>query len=518
MSLRAKQSNLPTPVNHSVIASEAKQSESWVITMLTSIYHSKSKSFLSYCLFFLLGAATASLVEIQIPNVCFYTAIFVFITFLIIFWKSQITLFFLVCSICFVFGLFRYQIALPVGKNHIKQYANRTVEVIAVIDAEPDIRTDGIRYIAHISKTYAGNIYIKMPLYPRYGYGDELRLQCHIEIPEPIEEFRYDMYLARYGVFAICRQPFVIETVGQQGNIFLDALYRLKELVAGQITLLWHEPRASFMAGLLYGYRGGLGELNELFSLTGTTHIIAISGYNISIVSTILLTICLQLLIPRKKAFWLIVFGIGIFVIFAGLSASVVRAGIMGSFVLLATQVGSRSNILNVMVLTAAVMTLHNPFILIWDAGFQLSFLSTLGLVYVSPHIEPFFAFLPETFGLKESIVATLSATISTLPLILSQFGRLSVVALPVNILILWIIPFLMALGFFAVTVSFVFFPLGQAIAWVAWAGLQYIILIVSWFAEFSFAAVDITMPTWSMLAAYGFGIIFLYTKNKRII
>ncbi|EKD67808.1 MAG: hypothetical protein ACD_48C00207G0001 [uncultured bacterium] len=299
------------------------------------------------------------------------------------------------------------------------------------------------------------------------------------------------------------------------GNAFFRAILGLKEVVAERISKLWHEPYASFVAGLLYGYRGGLGELNELFSRTGVTHIVAISGYNITLIATLLITFCLHLYIPRKKAFWIVVCGIIVFLIFAGLSASVVRAGIMGILVLIAKQMGRSSRIGNVLVFTAVIMTAHNPFILIYDAGFQLSFLSTVGLVYLAPKIEPWFSRVPKVLGLQESVVATLSATFITLPLILFQFGRLSLVSLPVNMLILWIIPFIMMLGFFAVVVSLVFLPLAHILSWIAWGGMMYIVSIVRWFAELSFAAVDIRVPVWGMSIMYVFLIWFIFRKKS---
>jgi len=401
------------------------------------------------------------------------------------------------------------------------------MELVGYVSAEPDVRMDGVRYIVAVDKqlttnnpafgrdpvqakhwrdkqNISGRVYVKSGLYPRYSYGDRLQLVgCQLEAPEPVEDFAYDKYLARYSVFSICSGA-KIEKIGiDGGNALFRGILWLKEAVAGRINTLWHEPYASFMAGLLYGYRGGLGQLNELFSRTGVTHIVAISGYNITLIATLLITFCISLAIPRKKAFWIVVFGIIVFLIFAGLSASVVRAGIMGILVLIAKQMGRTSRIGNVLMFTAVIMTLQNPFVLIYDAGFQLSFLSTVGLVYLSPKIETWFSCVPKVLGLQESIVATLSATIITLPLILFQFGRLSLVSLPVNMIILWIIPFIMMIGFFAVVVSMLFLPLAHILSWIAWGGMMYIVNIVRWFATLSFAAVDMRVPVWGMVCMY---------------
>ncbi|MFH1947367.1 MAG: ComEC/Rec2 family competence protein [Candidatus Magasanikbacteria bacterium] len=453
-------------------------------------------------------------------------AIFIFITLLIIYWDDKKKRFLVFCLLFFVLGIGRYLLVFPASSENIYNYNDQKVEVTGYVSAEPDIRSDGVRYILKIinqkseiiNEPRKGSIYLKQNLYPRYNYGDKLQLSCIFERPEEFDGFRYDMYLARYGVFTICQEASV-EKIGEgEGNFLFRRIFTLKNVVAERINKLWHEPNASFMAGLLYGYRGGLGELNELFSRTGVTHIVAISGYNISIIATVLITICVQLLIPRKKAFWLITGGIILFVLFAGASASVVRAGIMGIIVLLAKQMGRTSNVGNVMALTAVLMTLQNPLILIWDAGFQLSFVATLGLVYLSPYLQKYFKKIPKSFGLQESVVSTFSAIIATLPLILFQFGRLSIVAPIVNVLILWLIPFIMLFGFLAVLISFIFFPIGEIVAWIALIGLQYITTIVKWFAGLKFSAVDLKI-SWPIMILLYLGLFsWIYKKNNSVI
>jgi competence protein ComEC len=110
-------------------------------------------------------------------------------------------------------------------------------------------------------------------------------------------------------------------------------------------------------------------------------------------------------------------------------------------------------------------------------------------------------------------LVATFSAIIITLPLILFQFGRLSLVAPLANVLILWIIPWLMLFGFLAVLISFMFFPLGQVAAWLAGVGLKYVIILVQWLGGREWSALDIAIPFWAMIAAYA-GLAYLIRKN----
>ena len=464
---------------------------------------------MTFCFCFLLGILLASLLELKLDWVYIYFSLFISISGLILFRENKKFRFSLISLLLIILGLARYQLAFV--KNNVEEGNNN---FLAIVLSEPDVRSDGVRYIVE-DKYNKNKYYFKSTLYPRYDYGDELEINCRLNKPEPSEDFRYDMYLARYGVFAECQNPTIKKISSNGGNIILQGIFSFKKIVSQKINSLWHEPMASFMAGLLYGYRGGLGELNDLFSRTGITHIVAISGYNITIIVSILITICVQLYIPRKKAFWLIVAGIIIFVLFTGASASVVRAGIMGIIVLLSKQMGRMSRIGNVLILTAVVMTIQNPLVLVWDAGFQLSFISTCGLVYLSPLFVQKCKKLPELFGLKESLISTLAAIMATLPLILFQFGRLSIVAPVVNILVLWIIPYLMLIGFLATVFGFIFFPLGQVLAWVSLIGLKYIVLVVKFFAEMPFAAIDLKITWWVMVLLYG-GIIYLIYKSQK--
>jgi len=152
---------------------------------------------------------------------------------------------------------------------------------------------------------------------------------------------------------------------------------------------------------------------------------------------------------------------------------------------------------------------------LVWDVGFQLSFISTLGLIYIVPIIEKYFAKMPEIFGVKESLVTTLGAIVATLPLILYQFNRLSIVSPIVNILILWILPWIMFSGFLVVVLSFVFLPLAQVLSWLAFVMMKYIVVVVTFFANLSFAVIDLKFSLWTMFFSY-FLIIFWVYKNIK--
>ncbi len=477
--------------------------------MVTSLVQSKSKTFLAFCFCFLLGVATFSFGTQRLSSTWVFGVFFLVLFCVPLFFHHKRVRFFLLSFLFFWSGIARVSFALPVHNAETLAFYNgqkRTFE--AQIAEEPDVRTGEVRYIAQVTNFYShtkvhGRVSIKAPLYPRYHYGDTIELTCQLQTPEPIEGFRYDKYLATFRVYSVCTRPLVTLKQSQQGNYFFTKILLAKDALAQKINTLWHEPYASFVGGILYGYRGGLGNLQNDFNRTGVTHIVAVSGFNITLIANIFASLLLSLTIPRKKAFWVTVSAIGIFVLFTGASASVVRAGLMGIIALTARQLGRPSRATNAVVFASVLMCVHNPWVLLFDAGFQLSVLSTLGLMYFSNFFATKFARVPQFLGLRESLSSTCAAILATLPLILFQFGRLSLVAPLVNILILPAIPVAMALSFGATTLGFLYLPCATIVSYLAFFVLKYVVTVVQWFSALSFASVEVQISWWTMILLY---------------
>lgn len=183
-----------------------------------------------------------------------------------------------------------------------------------------------------------------------------------------------------------------------------------------------------------------------------------------------------------------------IFTIFVGASPAVVRACIMGLLAMLALNSNRQTEITLTLVLTAAIMCFYNPKILFHDIGFQLSFLATMGLIYISPLLNPYFRWLPKRLAIRESVLLTISAQIMAMPIILLNFQKLSLVSPLSNLLIAGpTIPMAMLFGFLGTIVSFIYLPLGKVIAYPAFLLLNYIVGIARQTASIPFASVEIT-------------------------
>lgn len=429
-----------------------------------------------------------------------YSAILVAYIFYKIF---SLNYFLLLCF--FLIGLFlgfsRWQY---VNFNQQQQSKNfifaEKIELVGQIVSEVDVRTD--RQLLTLKPNVeennnhnsTGKILITTTLYPSYQYGDILKIRGELKPPVIFPDFDYAAYLERFGIVAVMYYPQIIH-VGQTDS-FYSWLLKIKLKLIDQVNKLLPEPEASFLNGLLWGAKRAIpAVVLEQFNITGTTHIVALSGYNITVLGLIVFFIAPWLGLHRKKAFWLVVFIIILFIFLTGYPASVVRAGIMGILVLVAYRWGGGVKPGILLITSATLMCAINPYILLADVGFQLSFLATIGLIYLTPWLEKFGTFLPLKLGIRESVIATLAAIIMTTPLIIYQFGRFSVVALVVNVLILFVIPLVMAIGFLAVLISLILFPLGQLLAWLSYFGLHYIILVTGFFSKLPFASLLMIKP-----------------------
>ena len=324
-----------------------------------------------------------------------------------------------------------------------------------------------------------------------YEIGDTLEIKGPISRPKNFEEdFDYVNYLKRSGINTVMSFPTVLETEKLKMGFLAGSAVGFKKTVAAvknrferAVNSSIVEPNASYINGILLGSRQNIPDnLKEAFNKTGTTHILAISGYNIMIISWAVL-MGLIFFFKRRTAFWISVVIIILFVILTGASASVVRAAIMGLLFSFAHGYGRLYNQRNSIILAGGIMIFYNPFTLVFDIGFQLSFAAVLGLIYLYPLINQRSDKIPGFGGLKEILFMTLSAQIAVAPLLVYYFGGLSPISLPTNVLILPFIPAAMLFGFLAGIGGMIFAPLGQIIGYAAWAVTTYQIEIVKVFS-----------------------------------
>src|SRR5215216_1078710 len=400
-------------------------------------------------------------------------------------------------------GALRYQISIPqFNAFHIAFYNDRDYDLVitGTLVEPPDYRDNYTNLRLKVSGVDTGDrelpasglLLARVSNNQVFHYGDILRLRGKLKTPPENEDFSYRDYLAAQHIHSYMPTAEVTILPSRGGNLFSRALYALKEKALSNIYRLFPDPESSLMAGILLGVDTGLtNDLQQAFKDTGTAHIIAISGFNISIIAGLFVTFFSKFLGPRRGAL-LAVIGIAFYTILVGADATVVRAALMGSLALFAKQVGRRQFALNTLLAVALLMCLWNP-LYIWDVGFQLSFFATLGLIlYADPFsqfanriITKYFpASATEKFAelFSEFVLLTLAAQVTTIPIMAYHFQRISIVSFIANPFILPPQPAVMILGGLAVLLSYIWLPLGQIAAWIAWPFVVYTIRMVELF------------------------------------
>jgi competence protein ComEC len=402
----------------------------------------------------------------------------------------------------------------------VADFYGRTLSVSGVIFEEPDERPDKtlltVARLQIAGKDISGKIMVFADKYPEFFYGDAINLTGRIQEPAEAEggdKFSYKDYLSRFGIDAVSYYPALEKTGQGRGNPIKLHILEFKKIFLGKLSRLIPEPANGLLAGILVGAKRGMPKrLLDEFAATGTSHIIAVSGFNITVIAQVLDRMLSRF--GRRIAFVLALAGIGLFVVLTGASASVVRAAIMGSLVLLAQNVGRLFLVDNALALTAAIMLLANPKILRFDVGFQLSFLALAGLVYLSPMLEAWFSRCPRWF--KKYSLPTVAAQILTLPVIIYNFDRVSLVAPIVNLLVLPLVPWIMLAGFLTGALGLAVFPAAKILSWPTTMLLSLMIKTIEAGSGLPWAAVKLASGPVFVLVYYAVlaGVLVLYNKR----
>lgn len=482
---------------------------------------------------FLAGTFLGPDMDPRSTRILFYLAACTVVMLSTVFWKNRSVLATSFVLIAFAAGAWHYQSSLPViNDKHVALYNDQgMLEWEGVVVKEPEIRRADIRLVVSArsitvpeDKSVQGRVLLTVPRFPEYKYGDLINVKSELETPFESEEFSYRNYLSVDHIYSVSRYPKSVVLVGHnKANAAMAALLRVKQELKEKIQSIIPEPESALLLGLLVGSRESIPErLKELFEITSMTHIVAISGFNISIITRMVGAIIQKQFGPKVA---LIAGGslVTAFVIFTGASPSVIRAGIMGMLVVMALTLGRSAGTVRTLVLAAALMAALNPSIVRYDVGFQLSCLATLGLLINSDWLSKRMRSIPDVLELRTTAVATISAHIFVLPLLVHYFGRFSLVSLPANLLVLPVIPWTMLFGFISVCLGFVWLPLGYLAGWITWAFLAFEIKMIEWLGDISFASIAVgSIPVTAItvyfiiLAAVSL-IIYERERNSRI-
>jgi competence protein ComEC len=343
-----------------------------------------------------------------------------------------------------------------------------------------------------------------LPRYPAVEPGQRIVVDGALEAPP---DGPYGAYLARIGVAGtIHARTLSVEGSAEGPSV---ALERLRRGAGDALAAAIPEPEAGLAAGIVVGLRDRVDrDLAAAFTTVGASHVVAISGWNIAIVGATVAALAGGL--GRRRRSVVLVGAIVAYVLFAGASASVVRAAAMAGVVLVARETGRAGRAAAALGWAAAILLVVEPS-LVTDAGFQLSSLATAGILAWADRIE---ARLRQVAGgrlpawLAESLGVSLAAQAATLPVVLATFGRLALIAPASNLLIVPLVaPAMAAAGVALVGGAVAVLGGPMIVATIAglpaWVLLTAMCTVVRASAAIPFASVGLEPPA-STVAAVG--------------
>lgn len=423
------------------------------------------------------------------------------------------------CIASFGAALGRYQAVQPsFGPNHIIRVTDRSyVSFIGLVEAPPDLTESNRRLRVRVQQLQglpaSGVVQVYADRNQPIRYGDLVRVRGFPQTPPEFDTFSYRDYLARAEIYTVIYRAEVAVLNSDQGNPILDALFTLRDRSNTLINQLLPSPAAGFLAGILLGEESGISaDINEAFRKTGTSHLIAISGANIAVVVGLLMTIFTRL-VKRRHAVWFAIGGVCLYALFAGASGSVIRAAIMGSLALFAYRTGRVAEGLTATAAAFWFLVIVNPN-WFFDAGLMLSTAGTMGLiVFAGPWARWGMALVEARIArpwlrgivnaLVEIIAIALAAQVAVLPLLLYYFRDYSLVSIAVNIAVAPVQPLIMTAGLVMLAAAHLWLPLGQVLAWVAYAPLTYTLAIIRGVAALPGISFPIELPLIGVLVYY---------------
>lgn len=391
-----------------------------------------------------------------------------------------------------LFGIWHTNNFIENHKSSLINLVGEKVTLTGIIDDEPDVRENLTIYMLFVAE-HGEMVRIFAPHYPKFNYGDEVSVSGKLDKPENFKsengvEFNYIGFLYKDDVYTTMYQPKVILLNSPAfGGGIKGYLFTFKHWLIDNIYKNLPSPHAPLAAGLILGAKQSLGEdLLVRFRKVGLIHVVVLSGYNITIIIEALKRSLVFL--PRIVSFYVSIVCVLMFSVMTGLSATIIRASIMALIVLYADFINKRYAVNRALFLAGVIMIYFNPRILLYDPGFQLSFVATLALVHLGKRFESVLQFLPERFGIREITSSTIATQVAVLPLIISMTREVSVVALAVNLLVLPTVPLSMLFGFIPSLMFFNIPIINSLISFPAYVLLSYQIYIVKWFSELPFA------------------------------
>ncbi len=403
------------------------------------------------------------------------------------------TLFILVAGLA-VWGIRFYFLDLT-PPQAFESHVDEKVKLSGIVTDAPSIRNTNNRFLVSIKAEKEFNILVTT-VNNGIEYGDEVEVIGTLKkaenfITDQGKEFDYINYLKKDNVLYTVSFA-KVEVISKNHGFWIKKyLFKVKNFFLDKINFAINPPESYLLAGLILGEKSNFSqELNDAFIRTGTIHIVALSGYNVTIVAEWIMSL---FAFTGASSIYFGIFGILFFIIMTGGASTGIRAGIMAVLALVARKTGRMYEAGRGLVLAGVIMIIWNPMILLYDVSFQFSFLATFAVIYITPKTIKYFYWVPTKFGLRDIINVTTTVYVFMLPFILYKMGNLSLVALPANFLVLPLIPITMLLGFITGFAGIIYPIISVVPGYVTGQLLAYELFIIEKFAILPFASIAIS-------------------------
>ena len=436
--------------------------------------------------------------------------------------KNRVGILFSVFIFVFSLGILRFNFADRSVPYFFESQVGQKVNLSGEIMDEPDIRETNQELTVEVaSSEQKTKILITTDFDQDFKYGYKINFSGKLAEPENFttdqgKEFDYVDYLKKDGIFYVMSYPKIQIVSSGNGNFVRSALFSAKEKFSAEINSVIREPESLLMGGLIFGEKSNFDQsLKQSFVNTGMIHVVTLSGYKVTMIAQWIMQVFSFL--PKNLGLGAGILTILLFVLMTGGSATAVRAGIMAALTLFARMTGRNYDVTRALILTGVLMIFLNPFVLVFDASFQLSFLGTIAAIFLTPKIEKYFLWVTPKLGLREIISITSAIYIFILPYVLYEMGTFSLSTLPANALVMPLVPLTMIFGFLTGFAGLIWQVLAVPFGFISYIFLHYELGVINFLANLSFASLSISnFPLWLTLLIYTYFIYRIFGRNIK--
>jgi competence protein ComEC len=462
----------------------------------------------------------------SLPFVLFTAIAVVLLTFIYLYRFPKQKFLIIGLTVFYMIGSIESICALKINQSRFNEYNGKLIYIQGTLDSEPDIRDTKINYIIEVESVtlngtthnQSGKILLSTLKSETGGilqYGSKIRFQCQLNLPSGRRNpggFDYNKYLAKSGISATAfTKSYNIEILeATSGNILKRVGLSLRHSIVNVIDRSLPKEQAGLLNGMLIGYTDGLSEdVQNAFSDSGLSHIMAVSGANVAFIIIPLIFLFKKLRFNQKASNIFIMFVLLLFVFITGFSPAVLRAVLMGELMLVGRLIRRETDIFSSIALAAIILLVSNPFNL-FDIGFQLSFAATLSLVLFYNNLKRMLSckFIPVV--IVDVLAATLAAQIGTIPITAFYFNKISLISFVSNIFVVSVVEIITILGCIMAILGHLSITLSQFIGYINYNFLSFVLFVTKTSSRVPFAVLKVVTPSFLAITTFYAASIFM--------